>query len=216
MWRKFLKRRRKKSPNRRKRNKRVYRLLKVIVGLGNPGEEYALTRHNIGFMVVDSFSEELGFGEWRLRRDAMMTSKRIGKESVYLCKPYTYMNNSGVAVLYLKEWLNIDPTDFVIVYDDVDLPFGMIRVRKKGSAGGHNGMASIIYHLQTEDVPRLRVGIGPKPEGMDMKEYVLSVFSKGEFAILKDVISKSVDALKEIVYCDIESAMRKFNRKVMV
>ncbi|MCD6420664.1 MAG: aminoacyl-tRNA hydrolase [Synergistetes bacterium] len=189
--------------------------MKIIVGLGNPGEEYALTRHNIGFMVVDSLFEGLRFKGWKLKRDLMVASREIRGQEVYLCKPYTYMNNSGIAVLYMKEWLNVSAADFVIVYDDVDLPVGMIRVRKKGSAGGHKGMESIIYHLQTEEIPRVRIGIGPKPENVEMREYVLSNFSIDEIPLIRDALSKGVDALKEIIYRNIDVAMQKFNRKVV-
>ncbi|MBN2162824.1 MAG: aminoacyl-tRNA hydrolase, partial [Pontiellaceae bacterium] len=166
--------------------------MKLVVGLGNPGKEYELTRHNIGFMVVDELArrQESGFRKmfWFPARQAKC---RIGGEEVRLLQPMTFMNRSGQAILgAMKKW-RIDPADVVVVYDDVDVVLGGIRVRAKGSGGSHNGMKSVLEWLQTNAFPRVRVGIGPKPDGEDMIGFVLGAFDEEEHLKLEKVVERA-------------------------
>ena len=135
--------------------------MKIIAGLGNPGSEYAKTKHNVGFMFVDALAEKLNIAdEWKLKQDALVAEGRIGTEKVLLVKPLTYMNESGRAIGPLLSWYKLAPSDLIVIHDDMDIPAGMIRIRRKGSAGGHNGMKSILYHVQDENFARMRIGIG--------------------------------------------------------
>lgn len=140
----------------------------VIVGLGNPGNQYARTRHNVGFDVVDVLIEKLSAGSPRRMCSALVWETRVDGERVALCKPQTYMNDSGRSVAELVSWYKPDAGRLLIVYDDIDLPLGRLRLRASGSAGTHNGMRSIVAALGRQDFPRLRVGVGAKPEGWDL------------------------------------------------
>lgn len=146
----------------------------VIVGLGNPGEKYARTHHNAGFDVVDILSQKHNIPLNRTRCKARVGEGIIEGQRVALCQPQTYMNLSGESVVGLVNWYKPQPQQLVVIYDDVDLPFGRLRVRAKGSAGTHNGMRSVIYLLGRDDFPRVRVGIGRAPEGWELADYVLS------------------------------------------
>ncbi|MGI6237526.1 MAG: aminoacyl-tRNA hydrolase [Candidatus Excrementavichristensenella sp.] len=146
----------------------------VIVGLGNPGDKYAHTRHNAGYDVVEVLSQQSGIRLTRTRCKARVGEGRIGGKPVALCKPQTYMNLSGESVVALCNWYKPEPDQLILVYDDVDLPFGRLRFRTQGSAGTHNGMRSIVYLLGRDDFPRVRVGIGRPPEQWDLKDYVLT------------------------------------------
>ncbi len=188
--------------------------MKVIVGLGNPGPEYLFTRHNFGFMFVDFLSQKLRKkldfqfdkevkGEW--------TRISIFDKDIFLLKPLTYMNLSGISVKLFSDKFRILPHDFLITYDDVDLPLGKLRLRKKGSSGGHKGMGSIIESLETEEIPRLRLGIGPKPSHLNMVEFVLKEFTEDELKIVKEVLIKGKECVFSIIREGIEQAMSKFN-----
>lgn len=140
--------------------------MKIIVGLGNPGNEYAKTRHNVGFMLVDALAEHLNINLWKDKFNAQIAEGRIGTEKILLVKPQTYMNNSGEAVGPLMRWYKVTPEDIIVAHDDMDIPAGTIRIRKKGSSGGHNGIKSLIAHLGSENFPRVRLGVGrPLPIG---------------------------------------------------
>jgi PTH1 family peptidyl-tRNA hydrolase len=191
--------------------------MKLIVGLGNPGNKYALTRHNIGFMVVDYIVNFLnkeiiaGKGDW------YGIECTYNNEQFYLMKPSTYMNNSGLAVLNFIAAYNIDLNDVLIIYDDFQLSLGTIRVRMKGSDGGHNGISSVIYHLNTLDFPRMRIGIGgdeviKKDEYVD---YVLSNFTESEITNINDMMIHYKDCVMNFLSEGAFDTMNKFNKNFL-
>lgn len=186
--------------------------MKMIVGLGNPGNVYEGTRHNIGFEVLDTLCEQeaLTFDEDKFR--AEYTIWRVNGERVLLVKPYTYMNVSGEAVLPLMSYYGIDQDDLCVVYDDLDLAPGKIRLRQKGSAGGHNGMKSIIQLLGGQEFNRIRLGIGRPTGGWKVVDYVLAPFHKEERPEINAAIQSAVDALKFWVETDdFKQTMSRFN-----
>jgi len=171
----------------------------IVIGLGNPGEKYSNTRHNVGFMVLDRLSNS-----WKNGPNYLYSDINISGEKIKLIKPMTYMNLSGEVFKYLPH------DDIIVVYDDLDLPLGKIRIRKNGSAGGHNGIKSIISFIG-QDFPRIRVGIGPKPENIDAADYVLSNFTKEEFEVLDKIINLCTEAIEYIVENGIDKAMNRYN-----
>ncbi|MEO0019387.1 MAG: aminoacyl-tRNA hydrolase [candidate division WOR-3 bacterium] len=181
----------------------------TIFGLGNPTERYALTRHNLGFMTLDTIAQLLQIRFHHIPGRFLAQTVFAGKK-LLLIKPLLYMNHSGVVV---KEQLTEHPDDFLVVVDDIALPFGTIRLRPKGSDGGHKGLASIIYHLGTDRFPRLRIGIGSPKEG-DATEYVLSPFSNEEMKMLPNVLRRATDACLMVATCGLEKAMNQFNTPV--
>lgn len=183
--------------------------MKVIVGLGNPGKEYAQTRHNIGFMVIDNLLNNLGGGQYKEKFKAQVAETKIGREKVLLVKPQTYMNASGESVVDIVRFYKIALEDLLVVYDDMDLDLGRLRIRLKGSAGGHNGMKSIIYQLQSDDFPRLRVGIGKAPS--QAINYVLGRFREEEKNLVSEAVDKAIKAIETVVDYDVEKAMNLFN-----
>lgn len=187
--------------------------MKLVVGLGNPGKEYAQSRHNIGFMVLDELAQRNGVElKKRFWFPAQQAKCRMGDHEVRLLKPTTFMNRSGQAVWgAMKKW-RITPADTVIIYDDVDLEFGHIRVRGKGSGGSHNGMKSVLDWVQTKSFPRVRVGIGSKPKGADMIEFVLGPFSTEESLGLEKVVEQAADAVESIFSIGTERTMNTFNQ----
>lgn len=181
----------------------------LIVGLGNPDKKYINTRHNVGFEMVDVLASFADIKVNKVKCKALIGEGRIGDCPVIIAKPQTYMNLSGESVLELCNYFKIAPKNVIILYDDISLEIGKIRIRQKGSAGGHNGMKNIIYHLQNDEFPRIRFGIGA-PTG-DLADYVLSNFSKDETKILIDV-AKNVPEIIELIICgDILKAMNKYN-----
>lgn len=181
----------------------------LIVGLGNPDKKYLNTRHNVGFEMLDILALSAGIKVNKVKCNALMGEGRINGKPVVLAKPQTYMNLSGESVLGLSKYYNIKPQNVIVMYDDVSLETGKIRIRPKGSAGGHNGMKNIIYHLQTDEFPRIRFGIG-SPAG-DLADYVLSKFSKQETDILIDSGKNVPDIVDLILEGNISTAMNKFN-----
>ncbi len=167
--------------------------MKLVIGLGNPGAQYEQTRHNVGFRVVDKLAAKLGW-KWTERRSrAILASGMLGPEKVVLVKPITYMNNSGEAVSELVRWYKVQPEDILVVYDELDLPVGKIRLKSNGSAAGHHGMESITRYLHTHQFPRLRIGIGrPRGEGSD---HVLGIPAKDERILLETEEERAVDAI---------------------
>ena len=181
----------------------------LIVGLGNPDKKYINTRHNVGFEMVDVLASFADIKVNKVKCKALIGEGRISDCPVIIAKPQTYMNLSGESVLELCNYFKIAPKNVIILYDDISLEIGKIRIRQKGSAGGHNGMKNIIYHLQNDEFPRIRFGIGA-PTG-DLADYVLSNFSKDETKILIDV-AKNVPEIIELIICgDILKAMNKYN-----
>jgi len=185
--------------------------IKMIVGLGNLGPRYAKNRHNIGFQIVDELAEEHGLRFDKRQFKAQIALGNIEGQRVLLVKPQTYMNLSGEAVQPLASYYKADLEDLMVVFDDMDLPVGVIRLRPFGGAGGHNGMKSIIQRLGSNKFPRLRVGIGRPPGRMDPAAYVLQDFSDDEEAIMVQVRDRAVQALETWLKSGIDAAMNAFN-----
>jgi PTH1 family peptidyl-tRNA hydrolase len=181
--------------------------------LGNPGEGYKHTRHNVGFETIDKLSFDHSIPVKRGKHKAHSGTGRMAGRQVLLAKPQTFMNLSGESVRAILKFYQIPPSDMLVIYDDVNLPVGDVRVRLSGGAGGHNGMKSIISHLKTQDFPRVRVGISPKPEGWVLSDYVLSRFKKDEWPAMIDGITKAGDAAQVWLTDGIEAAMNGFNKK---
>ena len=185
--------------------------MKMIAGLGNPGTEYTQTKHNVGFMLLDALAKHLEAPEWKTKRDALVTETRIGAEKALLVKPLTYMNDSGRAIGPLLAWYKLRPEDLIVAHDDMDIPVGMIRIRKKGSAGGHNGIKSVLYHVQDENFSRVRIGIGRPPVGWTVIKHVLTPFSPDDRILIDEVIDRLVPAVECIVRDGVDLAMNRFN-----
>lgn len=187
--------------------------MKLIVGLGNPGDRYEGTRHNAGFAVIERLMERQGIQMTQQKFDADYTIWHTGAEKVVLVKPYTYMNNSGQAVLPLMSYYGVDIEDLVIVYDELDLEPGRIRLREKGSAGGHNGMKSIIHLLGTTDFKRIRVGIGRPQPGWKVVDHVLAAFDKESLSLVEKAVDQASQALEEwIAGAAFDQVMNQYNR----
>jgi PTH1 family peptidyl-tRNA hydrolase len=187
--------------------------MKLIVGLGNPGEGYANTRHNAGWMVVDAFARKFRIDITKHEKQAMTGEGRVGGGSVKVAKPLTYMNLSGDAVRLLVNAYLDATDDLLVVYDDIDLPIGKLRIRPNGSAGTHNGMRSIIGSLATEQFPRLRFGVrGADHAEYRLRDYVLDEFTSAEMPLVESSIERAVDALVLFVRGDLKRAMNQFNR----
>ena len=185
--------------------------MKLIVGLGNPGREYERTRHNIGFRVVDKLAAQEGW-KWNERRGrAILASGTIGTEKVVLAKPITYMNLSGEAVGELARWYKVQPVDMLIVYDELDLPVGKVRLRPNGSAAGHNGMRSVVQHLHTDAIPRLRVGIGHPNAHIQGRDHVLGVPSTDENILIAQAEDRAIEAIRLLIAQGIEATMNQVN-----
>ena len=185
--------------------------MKMIAGLGNPGAEYAHTKHNVGFMLVDALAERLGIDNWRERFNALVGEGRIGAEKVLLVKPLTYMNESGRAIVPLLSWYKLAAEDLIVAHDDMDIPAGMIRLRRKGSAGGHNGIKSILAHLGEEDFARVRLGIGRPLSGWTVVHHVLAPFSEEDVPKIREAIEYLLPAVECIVSDGIDLAMNRYN-----
>ena len=185
--------------------------MKIIAGLGNPGTEYAHTKHNVGFMLVDVLAEKLGAASWKEDFFSALTEVRIGGEKVFLVKPLTYMNNSGEALGPMLSYYKLDVDDLVVVHDDMDIPAGMVRIRRKGSSGGHNGIKSIIAHVGSEDFARVRIGIGRPPAGWTVIHHVLAPFSTEDAPKIRAAIDYLLPAVESIVTDGVDFAMNRYN-----
>ena len=183
--------------------------MKLIVGLGNPGREYADTRHNIGFKVADVIGERLGL-QWRKDNDVVF-AKSFGEAPFLVLKPQTFMNRSGFAVSRFAGYHNVDPSELLVVVDDVDLPLGRIRVRAAGSAGTHNGLKSVVEQLGTREFPRLRLGVGRGDARRDLADHVLAKFDAAEQADVDALITRAADAAQMFVAEDIRKVMNTYN-----
>ena len=186
--------------------------VKLVVGLGNPGRRYLRTRHNLGFLLLDRIAETRGIRIGDERCESLVGRGEWERESLVLAKPQTYMNNSGLAAAALLRRFRVRGADLVVVYDDLDLPFGRLRIRCGGSAGGHRGLASILQHVAVRDFVRLRLGIGRPPAGMDAVDYVLSRFPDEQQDSLDGVLTRAAEALEAIVLEGPVRAMESFNR----
>ncbi|MFC4075541.1 aminoacyl-tRNA hydrolase [Salinithrix halophila] len=187
--------------------------MKVIVGLGNPGMKYALTRHNIGFWVVDRLSEQWGIPCEKDKWKAMVGEGRARGEKVVLLKPETYMNLSGESVRPALDWLKCSIKDLVVIYDDLDLPVGRIRLRLKGGSGGHNGMKSLIGHLGTQEFKRIKIGIGRPSVPMPVPDYVLSRFSQEEEVPIAEAVENAAAAIEGWLDMSFSEVMNRYNQK---
>lgn len=186
--------------------------MKLIVGLGNPGKQYENTRHNIGFKVIDQLCKHLDVSLNKEKFQGVYCLERFNGEKFILLKPLTYMNLSGQSVQAIMNYYNIDTNNLLVIYDDLDLPVGRIRLRQKGSAGGHNGMRSIISQIGTEQFNRIRIGIDrPQKSGMSISNYVLSNFTKEELVEIDDVIVRCADAVEQWFETPFVQIMNNFN-----
>ena len=186
-------------------------LVKLIIGLGNPGKPYEHTRHNIGFDVIDELATKWNAPLNQSKFNGMYAVVHRPEGKVILLKPLTYMNLSGECVRPLMDYFDIDVEDVIVIYDDLDLETGKLRLRGKGSAGGHNGIKSLIQHLGTQEFNRIRVGVNRPPAGMKVADYVLSKFSKDDQPIVKDAIEKSCGAVEMSLTKPFLEVMNHFN-----
>ena len=187
--------------------------LSVIIGLGNPGPRYENTRHNVGFDTIDRLSKKHNIAITKIKHKAIIGDGNIEGRRVLLVKPQTFMNLSGESVREIVEWYKVPVKNIIIIYDDIDLPVGKIRIRPKGSAGTHNGMRSVIYQIQSEDFPRIRIGVNKPPQGWDLADFVLSKFSADERKDVEDAIENAADAVEVILKSGIDKAMNRYNNK---
>ncbi len=175
-------------------------MIRLIVGLGNPGREYADTRHNVGWMVVDRVCEKLNCSNFREKFKGLIAEWRNEKgEKVFFLKPLTYMNRSGESVKEVANFFKLAPAEILVIYDDLDLPLGKLRIRLKGSSGGHKGVKSVEEHLRTNEFPRLRIGIGRPASKEEVVNYVLSPFRKEELNVVKEAVEKASDCVLRIL-----------------
>lgn len=189
----------------------------IIVGLGNPTKEYDKTRHNIGFMLIDELADRFDIHVTTIQHKALVGKGIINGQKVILAKPQTYMNLSGESVKELVDYYKVDPeSELIIISDDIDLPPGYIRVRPKGSAGGHNGLKNIIALTGTQEFNRVRIGVGKKPPKMDLADYVLGHFKEEDKEPMKNGINDAIDAIEMILEDKIDEAMNKHNKKVVI
>lgn len=188
----------------------------IIVGLGNPTDKYDGTRHNVGFDVIDMLGDKYNIKVEEREKKAFIGKGMINGRKVCLVKPQTYMNLSGESVRALADFYKVDEvSEVLIIYDDISLDVGQMRIRKKGSAGGHNGIKSIISHLGGQEFLRIKVGVGQKPKEYDLADYVLGRFSQGEKKLMEDGYKRVAIAVEDIVSDEIDMAMNKFNKKII-
>jgi PTH1 family peptidyl-tRNA hydrolase len=185
----------------------------LVAGLGNPGDEYALTPHNLGFLTLDRLAERHGIRITRRDSRALVGPGEIDGHPVMLAKPQTYMNLSGVSLAALMEKHSIEPAQLVVVYDELDLPWTALKIKPKGSAAGHKGMQSVISHLKTSEIVRVRIGIHPGRPVNDGAEFVLAPFRRSQLKELDELIGYTADAVRSIIAEGVEKAMTKFNRR---
>lgn len=184
----------------------------IIVGLGNPSKEYNNTRHNIGFAAIDELAEANHISVIEKKHKAVIGKGYIEGQKVILAKPQTFMNLSGESVRALIDYYKVDEkAELIVLYDDISLEPGKLRIRKKGSAGGHNGIKNIIAHLGHDEFQRIKIGVGEKPKGYDLADYVLGHFGKEEQVIMKDALSRVIQAVSCIITEDADAAMNRFN-----
>jgi len=186
----------------------------IIVGLGNPKKEYENTRHNIGFDVIDKLAEQENISVLEKKHKAIIGKGYVAGQKCILAKPQTYMNLSGESVRELIDYYKVDETEeLIVISDDISLDVGQLRIRKKGSAGGHNGLKNIIAHLGHDQFMRIKMGVGEKPKGYDLADYVLGHFSKDERVVMDKAAERAADAIRMIITEDVDAAMNEYNRK---
>ncbi|WP_353094430.1 aminoacyl-tRNA hydrolase [Tissierella praeacuta] len=185
----------------------------VVVGLGNPGKEYTNTRHNIGFDTIDLLANRNNIKINKIKFKSVYGEGIIGNEKVLLVKPQTYMNNSGITVRDIYNFYKVPIENIIIIVDDIDIDFAAVRIKRKGSAGSHNGLKSIIYLLQQDNFPRVKIGIGKKHENQDLANFVLSRFSKEEREIIEGSLLTGAESVEAIIKYGLDEAMNEFNTK---
>ena len=185
----------------------------LIAGLGNPTREYEKTRHNVGFEAIDILADKAGTTVTEKKHKALYGKGYIGGQKVILAKPQTYMNLSGESIREIADFYKIEPENIIILCDDINLSEGQLRIRLKGSAGGHNGLKNIISHLGTQEFPRIRIGVGEKPRGMDLAAYVLGRFPKEQQAVMEEAYRDAADAACMMIEEGADAAMNHYNRK---
>ncbi len=185
----------------------------LIIGLGNPGSKYEPTRHNVGFVTLDFLSNRHNIKITKLKHKALIGEGEISGEKVVLMKPQTFMNLSGESVLDIVNWHKIEPDKIIVIYDDVDIAVGKVRIRPSGSAGSHNGMKSIIHLLKNQNFTRIRIGIGKQPDYMDLGDYVLSRFAADEIEPMEAAVRTAVFAIEDILKVGLNNAMNKHNKQ---
>ncbi len=183
----------------------------IVVGLGNSGTKYENTRHNAGFIAVDNLAQKLGVKIDRIKYKSLVTTCTIEDKKVLLMKPSTYMNNSGLAVVEAMNFYKIPPENVIVLFDDISLDVGKMRIRRKGSDGGHNGIKNIIYLSGSDKFPRIKIGVGHKPEKWDLADWVLSRFTDSELGILEETADKAVQAVELMLNGQTDKAMNLFN-----
>ncbi|MFB6469329.1 aminoacyl-tRNA hydrolase [Cytobacillus sp. Hz8] len=186
--------------------------MKLIVGLGNPGKPYEHTRHNIGFDVIEQLSENISIPLNQAKFKGIYGMGNVGGEKIFLLKPLTYMNLSGESIRAIMDYYEIDKEDLLVIYDDLDLPVGKIRLREKGSAGGHNGIKSTIQHIGSQEFNRIRVGVDRPKNGMPITDYVLGRFSKDEQEVINTVIKRCADACEAWFQKPFIQVMNEYNQ----
>lgn len=184
----------------------------IVVGLGNPGDKYKATKHNVGFMAIDYLADKANIPLNKIKFKSLYGEGNIANQKVILAKPQTYMNLSGESVLELMNYYKVPIENLIVVYDDIDLDVGRIRIRPKGSSGTHNGMKSIIYLLQSDNFIRVRIGIGKQPSYMDLGNYVMGKFHGDETLAIEAAITNTCSAIEEIIKNGINSSMNKYNK----
>ena len=185
----------------------------VIAGLGNPGREYEGTRHNVGFMTLDALADKYNIDVREKAFKGLIGKGVIEGNKVILVKPQTYMNLSGECIRQVMDYYKVDPSEFIVIYDDISLVPGGIRIRKKGSAGGHNGIKNIIAHLGTQEFPRVRIGVGEKPARMDLADYVLGHFTDEDWKTMGERLETAGEIAKSFCLAGIDITMNQFNKK---
>lgn len=185
----------------------------VVIGLGNPGKRFENTRHNVGFDAIDRLSLKHKIAVTKVKHKAVIGDGFIGDKKVLLVKPQTFMNLSGESVREIIEWYKVSVKNIIIIYDDIDLPVGKLRIRPKGSAGTHNGMRSVIYQIESDDFPRIRIGVNKPPQGWDLADFVLSKFSPDERKNVDMAIENAAEAVEVILKSGVDNAMNRFNNK---
>ena len=185
----------------------------IIVGLGNPTRQYEGTKHNVGFDTIDYLIDEYQIPSSGAGHKALFGKGMIAGQKVIVAKPMTYMNLSGECIRQVMDYYKVDPSEFIVIYDDISLVPGGIRIRKKGSAGGHNGIKNIIAHLGTQEFPRVRIGVGEKPARMDLADYVLGHFSTEDRAKVEEAIGHAMDATVLMMQGEVDKAMNDYNSK---
>lgn len=190
-------------------------MTKLVIGLGNPGEEYKNNRHNIGFIILDKIAESLSVDFDNHKKKSLYARGKKGDIQYILLKPQTFMNLSGESAIYISKFFNVSVEDIFVIYDDMDLPFGTFKIKKGGSSGGHNGIKSLIAQLQSEDFFRIRIGIGRPSFGNKVNDYVLSSFSKSEREIIdNDISDKVIEAVKVVLFESPIIAQNRFNKRI--